>query len=199
MAHINVEYLDSEPWKTDPENSLYFSIFFRDNSYKEVKEVRAYEGKDLFGDVGGINGFWLGYALVQVPNFLSTIFQMLQSIKRFISNAFSFSNESVRPLEIIKENGKGNSSFSESTLKKDKKFVDWIGKSSNDAKVIQIQGANELEQILFQMSLLNNKVEKLECEIMTQSSEFKYMKKQLEGLTKTCEAQKISEKSEILL
>ena len=102
-------------------------------------------------------------------------------------------------MEIIKENGKGNFSFSESTLKKDKKFVDWIGKSSKNAKVIQIQGANELEQILYQMSLLNNKVEKLECEIMTQSSEFKYMKKQLEGLTKTCEVQKISEKSEILL
>ena len=195
MAHINVEYLDSESWSTDPEDSLYFTIFFRENLYKEIKQVRAYEGKDLFGDIGGINGFWLGYALVQVPNFLSTIFLMLQSIKRFISNTSSFRNASVNCLEVTKENGKVNSSCNEIILKKDKKSVEWNGKSSNNAKVIQIQGGNELERILCQISLLNNRVEKLDREIMTQSreimtqsSEFKNMKKELEGLKKISKA-----------
>ena len=182
MAHINVEYLDSEAWNTEPKNSLYFSIFFRDNTYKVVKQVRAYEGKDLFGDIGGINGFWLGYALVQLPNFLSTIFLMLQSIKRIISNAFSLRKASVNCMEDIKEKEKEKSSFSESILKNDDKSVDWNGKSSNNAKVIQIQGVNELEQILCQISLLNNKVEKLEREIMTQHCEFKNIKKELQGL-----------------
>ena len=189
MTHINVEYLDSEAWNTKPENSLYFSIFFRENSYKEVKQVRAYEGKDLFGDVGGINGFWLGYALVQLPNFLSTIFLMLQFIKRFISNSFSLRKASVNCIEDIKEKEKGNPSFSESILKNDDKSVYRNGKSSNDAKVIQTQGVNELEQILCQISLLNNKVGKLEREIMTQHCEFKNIKKELQGLTKISEIQ----------
>ena len=186
MAHINVEYLDSEAWNTEPKNSLYFSVFFRDNTFKEVKQVRAYEGKDLFGDIGGINGFWLGYAFVQVPNFLSTMFLMVQSIKRFLSNAFTFRNASVNCLEDIKENAKRNFGFKESALKKEKKSVDSNGKFSNNAKVIQIQGANELEQILCQISLLSNKVEKLEGEIMKQSIELKHMKNELEGLKRNC-------------
>ena len=85
-------------------------------------------------------------------------------------------------MEDIKEKEKEKSSFSESILKNDDKSVDWNGKSSNNAKVIQIQGVNELEQILCQISLLNNKVEKLEREIMIQHCEFKNSKKELQGL-----------------
>ena len=74
-------------------------------------------------------------------------------------------------------------------LKNDDKSVYRNGKSSNDAKVIQTQGINELEQILCQISLLNNRVGKLEREIMTQHCEFKNIKKELQGLKKISEIQ----------
>ena len=84
MQNIDLEYLDSEPWDGDNENYLYFPIFFHDKLYKEIKQARAYEFRDLFGDIGGINGFLLGYSLVQVPTLISAACLLLKSLKRRI-------------------------------------------------------------------------------------------------------------------
>ena len=99
IQRIDVEYLDSEPWDEDTStaDSLYFPIFFRDITYKNVVQVRDYSHSDLGGDVGGYLGLLLGYALVQVPNLIWKLFAFLtseeKSFRKTIRNCFSKNKE----------------------------------------------------------------------------------------------------------
>ena len=79
VQRIDVEYLDTEPWDSDSNNSLYFPIFFRDTTYKDISQVRAYTSSDLFGDIGGFVGLLLGYAIVQLPTLVRNFFSFLTS------------------------------------------------------------------------------------------------------------------------
>ena len=79
---IDVEYLDSQKYDEGSENSLYIPMFFRDTLYKRVKQVRAYSLHDLTGDIGGYVGLLLGYAIVQIPNFLRNCISFIASKER---------------------------------------------------------------------------------------------------------------------
>ena len=99
IQRIDVEYIDSEPWDdgTNTDDSLYFPIFFRDITYKDVEQVREYSHNDLGGDVGGYVGLLLGYAIVQIPNLLWKFFTFLtseeKSFRIIIRNYFSKNKE----------------------------------------------------------------------------------------------------------
>ena len=122
-----------------PENSVSFQIFFRDNSYKEVRQIRAYKSKDLFADVGGINGFYLGYALVQVPYFISTMCLMLQSMKQIISNTFLSKKFLEKRLKNLWEYKNKHSSGCEAIRPTDIERAEQKGKKPCEATIIQVQ------------------------------------------------------------
>ena len=74
IKRIDIEYEDSQTF-TDlvQEDELLFQIYFRDISFKQITEKRDYETTDLFGDIGGYIGLFLGYALVNVPGFFMAL------------------------------------------------------------------------------------------------------------------------------
>ena len=116
LQRIDVEYLDSEPWETDSNTSLYFPTFFRDVTYKNVKQVRAYSHSDMYGDIGGYVGLLLGYAIVQIPNLLWKLIAFL------VSEEKSF-GITMRKILGSKENNKGHIkdiTVSEEQVSKDK-------------------------------------------------------------------------------
>ena len=50
------------------------SLFFPEPSYKEIKQVQAYDLESFVGNTGGYIGLFLGYALLSLPAFIATLF-----------------------------------------------------------------------------------------------------------------------------
>jgi hypothetical protein len=78
ITKINVEYEEPEAG-TVPENTTQIDWIYRSNSYKEIRQMRAYTTNMLVGNVGGFFGLLLGYAFVQLPTLLHFIFDGLKS------------------------------------------------------------------------------------------------------------------------
>ena len=49
-----------------------------DDSFKQIKEKRDYEIQDMFGDIGGYIGLFLGYALLNIPGFFLTLSKLFK-------------------------------------------------------------------------------------------------------------------------
>ena len=49
--------------------NFFISLEHRHTSYRETVQTQAYNLENLVGNVGGYTGLFLGYALVQIPNF----------------------------------------------------------------------------------------------------------------------------------
>ena len=71
IKRLQVEFLEKDC--EEENNILEFNMVFRDLTYKEIKQNRAYDTKKLIGDVGGYIGLLLGYALLGMPEFIRRI------------------------------------------------------------------------------------------------------------------------------
>ena len=59
---------------------LIISLEHRHTSYRETIQTQAYNLDNLVGNVGGYTGLFLGYALVQIPDFF---FRLINSIRKY--------------------------------------------------------------------------------------------------------------------
>ena len=71
IKKLQVEFLEKDC--KEETDILEFNMVFRDLTYKEIKQNRAYDTKKLIGDVGGYIGLLLGYALLGMPEFIRRI------------------------------------------------------------------------------------------------------------------------------
>ena len=53
---------------------------FLDNSYLEIRQVKAYDIQSLVGDVGGYIGLFLGFALLQTPELMFNIYRWIKHL-----------------------------------------------------------------------------------------------------------------------
>ena len=56
-------------------HEVELAVNYRSPTHKEIKQIRAYTVMTLFGNVGGFIGILLGYALIQIPMLLRTLFE----------------------------------------------------------------------------------------------------------------------------
>ena len=52
---------------------------FQDGTYMEIQQVRDYSVQDAVGDIGGYLGLFLGFALVQIPELLLTMYSWIEA------------------------------------------------------------------------------------------------------------------------
>ena len=64
---------------TVPFNESYFVLRteYKQASFLETRQVKAYDMNSLVGNVGGYIGMFLGYALLNVPNILNDFLQKI--------------------------------------------------------------------------------------------------------------------------
>ena len=55
------------------------AVYFRDTTYKEIRQTKAYSAITLFGNVGGFIGVFLGYAIIQIPGLLETVLNYIKN------------------------------------------------------------------------------------------------------------------------
>ena len=53
---------------------------FQDATYMEIHQVRSYSIQDVVGDVGGYLGLFLGFAILQIPEFLFRVYFWIQGV-----------------------------------------------------------------------------------------------------------------------
>ena len=53
------------------------NLFFPEPSYKEIKQVQAYDFESFVGNTGGYIGLFLGYALLSLPTFIATLYRTI--------------------------------------------------------------------------------------------------------------------------
>ena len=65
---------------TDIANEGYsiFRVAYMQPTFRETKQVKAYDFNDLVGNVGGYVGMFLGYALLNLSNVLFLIWQTIK-------------------------------------------------------------------------------------------------------------------------
>ena len=56
------------------------NVNFKAPTFKEIKQVRAYNAQTLIGNAGGYIGLFLGYTLKEIPTFLRNLYKY--AIKR---------------------------------------------------------------------------------------------------------------------
>ena len=61
-----------------PDDFFVFRILFRSPLFKEIKQIQAYSVETLVGNVGGSIGFFLGYAIKEIPTFLHKIYKVVK-------------------------------------------------------------------------------------------------------------------------
>ena len=59
-------------------DEVLLSVYYRPRHYREIRQIRAYNAMTLFGNVEGFIGMLLGYAFVQIPMLLRTLFESLK-------------------------------------------------------------------------------------------------------------------------
>ena len=74
IKKLDLEYEEPEDDQFVSAGSSMISWYYRPNSYKEIKQMRAYTGMMLLGNIGGFLGLLLGYALIQIPSDLVHLF-----------------------------------------------------------------------------------------------------------------------------
>ena len=71
-------HIDSEDCKTTDNSWLYVKVYFGETTYKEIRQVQDITVDVLFGNISGYIGFFLGYSLLQIPNLISFVCNILQ-------------------------------------------------------------------------------------------------------------------------
>ena len=59
-------------------NIFVVSLIFLSANYKEITHVQAFDAQSLVGNSEGYLGLFLGYALLQIPEFLTTAYDWIK-------------------------------------------------------------------------------------------------------------------------
>ena len=62
------------------------NVNFKAPTFKEIKQVRAYNAQTLVGNAGGYIGLFLGYTIREIPTFLRNFYQYLYKNCHFDQN-----------------------------------------------------------------------------------------------------------------
>ena len=54
---------------------VVLNINFQARTFKEIKQVRAYNTQTLVGNAGGYIGLFLGYTIREIPSFIRYVYQ----------------------------------------------------------------------------------------------------------------------------
>ena len=75
-------------------NRTFFTMWvnYAKPTFRVTKQVRAYDVDSLIGNVGGYIGMFLGYALLNLPEFLRIIFTCSKNHVMKNTNVESLSN-----------------------------------------------------------------------------------------------------------
>ena len=73
-----LEDLKNKDWENNDTFTM-LNIHFKSVGYKELINVRAFNEESLIGNLGGYIGMFLGFAIWQVPDFLSFVFGKMKS------------------------------------------------------------------------------------------------------------------------
>ena len=59
--------------------SVWFriSVIYDKQTYREIKQVRAYSVQSLVGNVGGYIGLFVGCSLLQLPHYLQNLYTLI--------------------------------------------------------------------------------------------------------------------------
>ena len=57
-------------------NDSYFTfwVFYRQTTFREITQIRAYDLDNLYGNIGGYMGLFLGYAILNIPTMLFILY-----------------------------------------------------------------------------------------------------------------------------
>ena len=92
---------------------------YRESKFTDKIQIRAYTLDDLIGSCGGYIGLFLGYALVQFPQLIELIFQILKR-KPLARKAHQIQQkanmEDVEQLGAVEDEGLENDNLTESNL-----------------------------------------------------------------------------------
>ena len=79
IEKLQYEYEEYDD-KYSKNNASWFgiSLFFPEPSYKEIKQVQAYDFESFIGNTGGYIGLFLGYALLSLPAFIATLYRTIK-------------------------------------------------------------------------------------------------------------------------
>ena len=94
LKQILVEYDYKDTERTD--GSFYnLRVMFLNPTFKEIKEIQAYSFGNFVSDVGGYLGLFLGYALVQIPEFVYMMYKDSKKLFRKMNAVFRCIDENA--------------------------------------------------------------------------------------------------------
>ena len=83
IEKLQYEYEEFDDKYSNPEGNVSswfgISLFFPEPSYKEIKQVQAYDLESFVGNTGGYIGLFLGYAILSLPTFLMALYRTMKN------------------------------------------------------------------------------------------------------------------------
>ena len=70
----------TQEWLDEVHKAFEVMLEFQDATYMEIHQVRDYSIQDVVGDIGGYLGLFLGFAILQIPEFLFRVYFWIEGI-----------------------------------------------------------------------------------------------------------------------
>ena len=70
----------TQEWLDEVHKAFEVMLEFQDATYMEIRQVRDYSIQDVVGDIGGYLGLFLGFAILQIPEFLFRIYFWIEEV-----------------------------------------------------------------------------------------------------------------------
>ena len=78
IQKVDMEYEETDDDTLGP-GEMRIQVMYLSSTYKEIRQMKAYTIMMLFGNVGGFVGLLLGYALIQIPSLIHSIFSCFKN------------------------------------------------------------------------------------------------------------------------
>ena len=80
IKKLDIKYQESATDESTPPNTTRIDFYYyKCNEYKEIRQMQAYTGMMVVGNIGGFVGMLLGFALVQIPGLVHNGFHYMKN------------------------------------------------------------------------------------------------------------------------
>ena len=123
IENLSYEYSEKVGFDSRPQSRFMVLVHFPNRKYRQITHVQEYDVESMMGNIGGYIGLFLGYSLLQFPQFLQTLYSRNKRKRQVIHSTKSVQEKKeIKKLREMKKSLISNDSSSCSSCTKLEEF-----------------------------------------------------------------------------
>ena len=102
IENLSYEYSEKVGLDSRSQSRFMVLVHFPNRKYRQITHVQEYDVESMMGNIGGYIGLFLGYSLLQFPQFLTTVYNRKKAQRQNISLSVTQEKKEIKRLIEIK-------------------------------------------------------------------------------------------------